>query len=137
MTERRPPAILPRTSRPSRFGSSHREDYRSWDRPPGYEERSPGTGPHGDQIDLFVNDVVTSTLRDSSGLSQWPVGSLIVKDGYNDSEHIYVAVLEKGSTGWWWAEYYADGGVITSGQPAGCINCHSSGSDYVRALTLR
>ena len=113
------------------------EDYASsWDRAPNYPERTPSTAPHSDNVEIFVNDVVAEALG-TDGLTQWPVGSIIAKDGYADDGTLeIVALMEKGDSGWFWAEYDAEGTPLYSGDAQICIDCHDTGSDFVRAFSL-
>lgn len=112
------------------------EDYRSWQRAPGYPERRASTAPHGDEVEIFVNDVVATALADGAALEEWPVGSIVAKDGYDEGGGLeLVAAMEKRDDGWYWAEW--DGETdesIYSGKPSTCIDCHASGADYVRAF---
>lgn len=111
--------------------------YRSWTRAPGYATRMPSTSPHGDEVDIFVNETVASALGASTVLTSWPVGSIIVKDGYASSGELEViALLSKEEEGWFWAEYDATGAPLYSGAPAVCTGCHGSGDDFVRAFSL-
>lgn len=113
------------------------EGYRSWVRAPGYEGRTPSTAPHSDQVEIFVNDVVAGALAAEPGATEWPVGSVIVKDGYTESGELdLTAVMEKREDGWYWAEYDGEGTALYSGAPAICTDCHASGSDFVRAFSL-
>jgi hypothetical protein len=112
-----------------------RENYRGWDRAPGYETRRPTGAPHGKEVDIYVNDVVVQAIQ-TQGLKAWPVDSVIVKDGWDGSDLDIVAIMEKRSDGWYWAEYDSDGDPDFSGRPDICIECHASGSDYVRAFAL-
>lgn len=113
--------------------SFHDEDYRSWERAPGYPGRTPSSAAHGDAVEIFINDVLADALAGGK-LGAWPEGSRIVKDGYEDGEPHLVAAMEKRADGWFWAEYDPDGEVNYSGAPKVCTNCHGSGADYVRAF---
>ncbi|MFO0555792.1 MAG: cytochrome P460 family protein [Polyangiaceae bacterium] len=118
------------------FDEIQADEYTSWERAPGYKERRASSAPHGDEVEIFVNDVVADAL-DASGLDAWPVGSIVAKNGYSsDGELELVAVMEKRETGWFWAEYDADGVPQYSGSPTICTDCHASGSDFVRAFSL-
>ena len=118
------------------LGRVQAESYQSWDRAPGYEERTPSAAPHSDNVEIFVNDVVAEALG-QEGLDEWPVGSIIAKDGYDDEgELALVALMEKREDGWYWAEYDGEGAVLYSGKPQVCLDCHDSGSDFVRAFAL-
>jgi len=111
-------------------------DYRSWARAPGWEEpRSPSRAAHGDSVDIFVNDVVEGALA-TPGLREWPVGSVIVKDGYEGGDLCFVAGMEKRDDGWFWVEYNGDGDTLYSGEPTICTGCHTLGDDFVRGFFL-
>ena len=119
----------------------HEEDYTSWGRAPGYESTRASSAPHSDQVDIYVNDVVAAALAAGDTLSEWPLDSLIVKDGFTDGgELAIVAAMEKRDAGWFWVEWTdteAGGDSAKySGSPSICTDCHSAGSDFVRAFTL-
>ncbi len=109
-----------------------------WMRAPGYAERRATNAPHADMVEIFVNNVVAGALVDDAPLEEWPVGSIIAKDGYDDDGTLaLVALMEKRDDGWFWAEYDAESGESQySGKPGICIDCHASGSDSVRAFSL-
>jgi hypothetical protein len=111
-------------------------DYRSWPRAPGYEVRRDSRAAHGNRVDIYVNDTVAGALDAGAALDAWPQGSLIVKDGFDDSDHDLTAAMEKRSDGWFWAEYDDEGDAIYSGKPELCTECHESGDDAVRAFSL-
>lgn len=113
----------------------HAQDYRSWARAPGYETRRPSNAAHGDAVDIYVNAIVSDALG-MPGLTAWPTGSLIVKDGFDGGDFDLVAAMEKRADGWFWAEWGAEGDVSYSGRPSLCIDCHASGSVSVRAFSL-
>lgn len=108
--------------------------YRGWERAPGYESRRDSNAPHSDAVEIFVNDIVRGALASKEPISKWPVGSLIVKDGWDGAELELVAVMEKRAAGWYWAEYDAQGDAAYSGAPELCTSCHSTGADFVRAF---
>ena len=56
----------------------HDENYRAWERAPGFETRKPSQASHGDAVDIYVNPIVSDALRSSETITQWPVGSIIV-----------------------------------------------------------
>jgi hypothetical protein len=115
------------------------EGYRGFARAPGYEARQPSNTAHSDQVDIYVNAVIADALAAGEPLSAWPVGALIVKDGFTDSgDHALVAAMDKRADGWFWAEWSDVTGESAkySGQPSICIDCHASGEDMVRAFGL-
>lgn len=112
------------------------DGYRSWERAPGWSARTQSSAPHGDEVDIYVNDVIAAALSAGEPLSLWPLGSMIVKDGWDGSELEHIALMEKRADGWFWAEFDGDGEPAYSGHPDLCIDCHARGSDYVRAFKL-
>jgi hypothetical protein len=114
----------------------HAAEYRAWERAPGWPERVPSGAPHGEDVDIYVNDVVVEALASETALTEWPVGSIIVKDGWVGEDLKLVAIMEKREGEWFFAEYGAEGSVDFSGQPGICTRCHDAGADYVRAFGL-
>jgi hypothetical protein len=112
------------------------DQYRTWDRAPGFEQRKSSNAPHSDAVDIYVNDVVAEVLALREHDGTWPEGALIVKDGFAGSELELIAIMEKRGDGWYWAEYDSDGDPDYSGHPDICLDCHKSGSDFVRAFRL-
>lgn len=112
------------------------DDYRSWARAPGYETRRSSNAPHSDAVDIYINPLVQATLEEGTNVQSWPTGSVIVKDGFSGSSLDLIAIMEKRTDGWYWAEYDDDGDPDYSGKPEICIDCHASGSDSVRAFGL-
>lgn len=111
------------------------ENYRAWQRAPGYDVRRPSRAAHGNAVDIYVNGVVASALA-GPALNAWPVGSIVAKDGFRSDQHILTALMEKRSDGWYWTELDGAGEPQASGHPSSCIDCHASGSDFVRAFSL-
>lgn len=111
-------------------------NYRMWPRAPGYEMRRRSNAPHGGRVNIYVNDVVADALAHEHDLEEWPVGSIIAKDGFDGSDLELIALMEKRADGWFWAEFDDDGDSIYSGKPALCIDCHRRGADFVRAFDL-
>jgi hypothetical protein len=114
----------------------HTAKYTEFAHAPGYATKQPATGPHGDEVVVYVNDVVSAAIQGGKPLTAWPDGALIVKDAYEGGAVTLVAAMEKRSGAWYWAEYGADGAAKYSGKPDVCINCHASGADFVRAFPL-
>lgn len=110
--------------------------YRSMARAPGYATRTPSTAPHGDAVDIFIDGATKRAFDEKKMLTEWPVRTLIVKDGYDGADLAFVAVMEKRQNGWFFAEYDGEGNAKYSGQPSLCVDCHRSGSDFVRAFKL-
>jgi hypothetical protein len=113
----------------------HDQGYESFARAPGYEQRRQSNAPHGDEVDIYVNATVKAAYDQGPPLSAWPLGSLVVKNGFDDAGDLeLVAAMEKRDDGWFWAEWDAEGSAKYSGQPELCTGCHASGADSVRAF---
>jgi hypothetical protein len=112
------------------------EDYRSFERAPGYPNRQATSAPHSDQVDIYINSVMADAISGGTVAGSWPEGSLVVKDGFTDDGELeIVAVMDKRQDGWFYAEYFDfDGEAKFSGQPDVCVSCHSSGADFIRAF---
>jgi hypothetical protein len=117
--------------------------FRSWPRAPGYATRRPSFTAHKDAVEIFVSAEIARTLQPEAPPAelprQWPLGSVIVKEGYSGGSRKIVAAMEKRADGWFWAEYDDGGGSLFSGRPSGCVDCHGhreSYSDWVYAFEL-
>jgi hypothetical protein len=117
------------------LGRIRDQGYRDWDRAPGYPGREGSSAPHGDAVEIYVNDVVQDALDNEQGLDRWPDNAIIAKDGYEDGDFEYLAVMEKQDGQWFWVEEI-DGDVKYSGSPDTCTDCHRSGDDFVLAFAL-
>lgn len=111
-------------------------EYTAWTRAPGYESRQAARGPHGDEVQIFLDPTAEAGL--AAGGGQWPTDSIIVKDIFRDGELIQIAAMKKMADGWYWGEWDASGETITEGlgvEP--CQGCHSAGTDGTLAVDLR
>lgn len=111
--------------------------YRSFARVPGFESRKPSGAPHGDNVDVFMNEVAAEVLRTGTATAAWPDGTLFVKDGFHDDGTLdVVTAMEKREGAWFWAEWSAAGKSTYSGTPEVCTDCHGSGRDFTRGVSL-
>jgi|GEM_PF-684293 len=113
-----------------------KDKYRSWKRAPGFPGREKSENVHGDEVDIFVNDVVQKALDDKKPITQWPVGSIVMKDGFKGGKLSLVSWMKKLDDGWVWIEWDDKGKALYEGRPNICTGCHSSGADYVRAFSF-
>jgi len=109
------------------------DDYQSWSRAPGYETRRSSRAPHSDAVEIFINEPLVTALETTPTVAVWPVGSIIVKEGWDGNDRELIALMEKREDGWFWAEFFGSDSKY-SGQPDLCIDCHRSGDDFVRAF---
>jgi hypothetical protein len=110
------------------------DDYRSWSRAPGYPGRMLSTAPHSKEVEVFVNETVVAALESSPSVTSWPVGSVIVKEGWNGDDLAQIALMEKRLDGWFWVEFHGEDPAFV-GAPRYCTRCHETGDDFV--LTFR
>ena len=118
------------------LGDIHAQGYRGWERAPGWPARHASDGPHGGEVDIYVNEVVADALAAGEPLGTLPLGSVIAKDGWDGSELEHIAVMQKRSDGWFWAEYDGDGEPSYSGHPDVCTDCHRRGGDFVLSFRV-
>ena len=104
--------------------------YRSWRRAPGFPERKPSFTLHSDEVEIFVSPEMSKTLDGPDIVSSWPVGSIVVKEGYSGDKRSIIAMMEKRSDGWYWAELDGEGEPLYSGRPSVCIDCHDNRKNY-------
>lgn len=115
------------------------DGYLTFDRAPGFEMRVESRAAHGDAVVTYLNPVAAETIAMPGPIAEWPVGTLIVKEGFKniDSEGPkLIAAMEKRADGWFWAEWNGDGKTLFSGAPELCTGCHRIGDDFTRAVFL-
>lgn len=122
---------------------NYRETYA---RAPGFEDGrvSAMGGPHGAFIDLYINEVVREAIAEATETgeapTQWPEGSVIVKDGWSAMEggdYEYLSFMERRGGGWFWGEYKRGERLVSAGENDDtCTGCHAAGEDQVRAFGL-
>ncbi|MHB9003645.1 MAG: hypothetical protein ACYC6C_06215 [Coriobacteriia bacterium] len=111
-------------------------EYAVWAPAPGYESLRPAVGPHGDEVQIFLDPNAEDALE--KGANVWPIDAIIVKDVYRDGELVEIAAMKKIPQGWYWGEWTADGDRVIEGLAAEpCQGCHSSGTDSTLAVDLR
>lgn len=107
--------------------------FRAWRRAPGFPERKPSFTAHASAVEIFVNDPIAKALDGPAPVKEWPVGSIVVKEGYSGDRRALVAIMEKrapGPDGWFWTETDSDGEPLYSGRPAVCVDCHDNRATY-------
>ena len=112
---------------------------RAWRRAPGFPERKPSFTAHSSEVEIFVNEPVATALDGPSPVIEWPVGSIVVKEGFRGGDRQIVAMMEKRDDGWFWAETDGEGAPLYSGKPDVCVDCHdnrASYSDWVYSFEL-
>ncbi len=122
----------------------HGANFRAWERAPGYPTRRASFTAHANAVEIFVNPEIQRVLAGPEPATEWPAGSIVVKEGYasprEDAARSIVAVMKKDAAlGWFWAEYDTDGEVLYSGRPHVCVDCHdhrAAYSDWVYAFEL-
>src|SRR5262245_1869051 len=101
---------------------SQGQGWQAWRRAPAYPRRKPSFTDHGDEVEVFVNPMMSSALDTKTPITQWPPGSIIVKESFSGGSRSAIAVMSKQpDNSWYWAEYDADGEPLYSGKPSECV----------------
>lgn len=134
-------AVCDRSDARDLLDSLRDDGYRGYRRAPGWEDaRAPSSAPHGNFVDIYVDDTVAEALDEGTPLDRWPDGSIIVKDGWEartGSSLEIIAVMEKRGDAWFFAEYNDKGRVLFAGENhRTCAGCHGSANDGVLAFDL-
>ncbi len=111
-------------------------EYETWTPAPGYTVRQAAKGPHGDEVQIFLDATAEKGLVD--GGTAWPVGSVIAKDIFRDGDLVEIAAMKRQADGWYWGEWDAQGKPIAEGlavEP--CEGCHADGTDGTLGVTLK
>ena len=66
--------------------------FRSWRRAPGFPTRQPSFTAHASEVEVFVNQENRQSPR-RPVVSTWPLGSIVVKEGYKGDSQKFVAVI--------------------------------------------
>lgn len=110
------------------FDRIQADSYPNWRVAPGYQTPQPAQGPHGEQVQIFLNEPAATAREEAS--ASWPDGSIIVKDVYVDHTIDQVAAMEKRDGVWHWGEWTPEGEPIVEGtEVEPCHGCHESGTD--------
>jgi hypothetical protein len=115
------------------------QGFRSWQRAPGFPNRKPSFTAHADAVEIFVSKEISTAFAGPNQVSEWPIGSIIVKEGFAGDARSLVAVMEKRPDGWHFFEYNGSGDPLYSGKPKICVDCHDNRrtySDFVYAFEL-
>jgi hypothetical protein len=114
-----------------------------WRRAPEFATRKPSFTAHSREVEIWVNEPMAKaldsepvTVRGPNGelvRREWPVGSIVVKEGFSGDKRQLVAIMEKREGGWYWAEVDGEGESLWSaanGKPDICIECHDNRAQY-------
>jgi hypothetical protein len=113
--------------------------YRAWRRAPGFPQRKASFTAHANAVEIFVSPEVAAALDGPAPVTSWPIGSIVVKEGFRGDERALVAIMEKRADGWFWVETDGDGEPLFSGKPAVCIECHDNragSGDWIYSFDL-
>lgn len=104
-----------------------------WRRAPGFDERKPSFTAHSREVEIWINEPMTKALDGPEPITQWPDGSIVVKEGFSGGKRQIVAIMEKRGSAWYWTEADGDGEPLWSaagGKPDICIECHDNRARY-------
>ena len=119
--------------------------YKSWGQISDFSGIQSSNSVHGSYVQVWINEIAESFLSDSTSSGQLPNGSLIVKEGYSDSngsDISKITIMKKiegydpNNNNWYWANFNPGGDLGgKNGKEAFCYNCHASGQDYLLSTT--
>jgi hypothetical protein len=104
-----------------------------WRRAPDFPERKPSFTAHSREVEIWVNEPMVKALDGAEPIKEWPVGSIVVKEGFRGGDRQLVAIMEKRADGWHWAEMDGEGEPLWSaanGKPEVCVECHDNRAKY-------
>ncbi len=113
------------------------DGYSSWGQVAPWTDVQPSVSVHGSFVQIWVNS--TGAAAAEAGGTDFPEGTILVKEGYDaeDGAPVAVTAMWKGAGseatgGWYFARYSASGDIEMSGDDAAeaCGGCHSAGPDY-------
>jgi hypothetical protein len=112
------------------FAKVNEQNFKTWRRAPGFPERKPSFTAHSDAVEIFVSKEIAQALDGPAPAKEWPVGSIVVKEGFSGDKRSIVAIMEKRADGWYWTELDGEGEPLFSGRPKVCVDCHDNRKDY-------
>tara|TARA_X000001036_G_scaffold262244_1_gene243744 strand:+ start:1771 stop:2247 length:477 start_codon:yes stop_codon:yes gene_type:complete len=117
------------------------QGYKTWDQNPEFLGIQSGDSPHGEYVQIWINDIVKEFFNVEIPDSLLPNGSIIVKEGYSDeggANMNKITVMKKingfdpDHNNWFWANYNENGSLGgKNGKVSSCYSCHASGKDYI------
>lgn len=122
-----------------------------WRRAPEFPTRKASFTAHSREVEIWVNEPMAKAidgieppkaLAGDPSVREWPVGSIIVKEGFSGDDRQIVAIMERRADGWYWAELDGEGESLwsaTNGKPDICVDCHDNRakySDWVYSIEL-
>lgn len=110
------------------LGQARAAVYVDWAEMPGFDPTAPSISPHGQTSSIYLNRVLAEAIADGP---PWPVGSVVVKDGWADGDVLVRALMRKDEAGWFYALFDADDRIVAAGVPNHCLDCHDDGRDQL------
>lgn len=104
-----------------------------WRRAPDFPRRTPSFTAHSREVEIWINEPMAKAIDGPEPVGQWPVGSIVVKEGFSSDERQIVAIMEKRQDGWHWVETDGEGEPLwsaTNGKPDICVECHDNRAQY-------
>ena len=109
------------------------DGYEGWTQTPSWVGVQPGTGPHGDHVQIWWNDDAVAAYE--AATPTLPVGAALVKESYDNADGATVSTItamwKEDETAWTWAKLDGDGALDEAGALSACSGCHESGTDSV------
>lgn len=117
-----------------------------WSQPEGWDggrQWVTAGSPHGTWVDIRSNGIAT----DAAASEAMPLGTLLTKDQHttedgDDAPYATVALwklggLDPDGSGYFWARWEDGEADMWGDSLEMCVNCHSSGTDFIRSAVDR
>ena len=115
--------------------------YKSWTQPGNFSGIQESNSAHGNYVQIWLNEISSEFLHDTTAGEIMPSGSIIIKEAYSNILGEYttgITVMKKITdydpthNDWFWVSYKFNGSLAgKNGAEEFCYSCHHSGKDYV------
>ena len=115
--------------------------YESWTQPGNFSGIQESNSVHGNYVQIWLNEIYSEFLHDTTAGMIMPSGSIIIKEAYSDilgENTTGITVMKKITdydpthNDWFWVSYKFNGSLAgKNGAEEFCYSCHHSGKDYV------
>ena len=115
--------------------------YESWTQPENFSGIQESNSVHGNYVQIWLNEISSEFLHDTTAGEIMPSGSIIIKEAYSNilgENTTGITVMKKITdydpthNDWFWVSYKSNGSLAgKNGAEEFCYSWHHSGKDYV------
>ncbi len=115
--------------------------YESWTQPEIFSGIQESNSVHGNYVQIWLNEISSEFLHDTTAGEIMPSGSIIIKEAYSNilgENTTGITVMKKITdydpthNDWFWVNYKFNGSLAgKNGAEEFCYSCQHSGKDYV------